>query len=105
MASASNSPEASASNSPELDKLQADIAAVRDDLAALTSLYKEKLKDGADSVASRVRDGAEKTAADVGARARDGAAVVSDQIEARPLTSVLIAFGVGMALGKIISRD
>ena len=94
-----------ASASPELDKLKEDITALREDLAALTSLYKNTLSENAGKAADRVRDGANKAAADISARAKDGATAVSDQIEARPLTSMLIAFGIGIALGKIANRN
>jgi ElaB/YqjD/DUF883 family membrane-anchored ribosome-binding protein len=37
-------------------------------------------------------------------RGREGAAAVEHQIEQRPLVSVLVAFGVGVVIGKLINR-
>jgi ElaB/YqjD/DUF883 family membrane-anchored ribosome-binding protein len=37
-------------------------------------------------------------------RGREGAAAVEHQIEQRPFISVLVAFGAGVVIGKLISR-
>jgi ElaB/YqjD/DUF883 family membrane-anchored ribosome-binding protein len=37
-------------------------------------------------------------------RGREGAAAVEHQIEERPFISVLMAFGIGVVIGKLINR-
>lgn len=84
----------------DLESLKADLNALRSDLAALTESLKERGYkqaragfDRAKAQAYEVRDQAMHTAENVG-----------QQIEERPFTSVLAAFGVGFVLGKLLSR-
>jgi ElaB/YqjD/DUF883 family membrane-anchored ribosome-binding protein len=37
-------------------------------------------------------------------RGREGVAAVEHQIEERPFISVLVAFGIGLVIGKLINR-
>ena len=37
-------------------------------------------------------------------RGREGAAALEQQIEERPVISLLVAFGVGLVIGKLINR-
>jgi ElaB/YqjD/DUF883 family membrane-anchored ribosome-binding protein len=37
-------------------------------------------------------------------RGREGVAAVEQQIEERPFISVLLAFGIGLVIGKLINR-
>jgi ElaB/YqjD/DUF883 family membrane-anchored ribosome-binding protein len=37
-------------------------------------------------------------------RGREGVAAVEHQIEERPLLSMLVAFGIGVLIGKLINR-
>jgi ElaB/YqjD/DUF883 family membrane-anchored ribosome-binding protein len=37
-------------------------------------------------------------------RGREGVAAVEQQIEERPFISVLVAFGIGLVIGKLINR-
>jgi ElaB/YqjD/DUF883 family membrane-anchored ribosome-binding protein len=37
-------------------------------------------------------------------RGREGVAAVTQQIEERPFISVLVAFGIGVVIGKLINR-
>jgi ElaB/YqjD/DUF883 family membrane-anchored ribosome-binding protein len=41
---------------------------------------------------------------DASRRGREGAAAVEHQIEQRPFISILLAFGVGMVIGRLINR-
>lgn len=91
---------ASASDTADLDKVKEDLAALRKDLSALADAYKENARGQAAGVAARARSGAEQ----VGAKAREGVSVVSHQIEERPLTSALVAFAAGLAIGKLLDR-
>ena len=37
-------------------------------------------------------------------RGREGVAAVKQQIEERPVISLLVAFGIGLVIGKLINR-
>lgn len=90
--------------SDEMTKVKEDLAKLREDLGALAKLYKDNLQNQAEGFASRARDSAQRVASEAGTRVREGSAAVSEQIEARPLTSVLVAFAVGLTVGKLLDR-
>lgn len=77
----------------DIDALRSDFAALQSDLQALTR-----------TLARRARTAAADTADDLLARGRDGVAAVEGQVAERPLASLLIAFGAGVALGKLLDR-
>lgn len=91
---------ASASDSADLDKVKEDLAALRKDIAALTETYKDTARAEVEGLAARARAGADQ----VSAKAREGVSAVSGQIEERPLTSALVAFAAGLALGRLLDR-
>lgn len=78
-----------AETTEDTDALRQDIEQLRKDLAALTDSVKQRsnehMQAGLDS-------------------ARDRAGELGEEIEARPFTSVVTAFAVGLLLGKLFSR-
>lgn len=76
-------------DSTETDALRQDIEQLRQDLAALTDSVKQR-------TGTQTQAGLES--------ARERACELGSQIEARPLTSVVAAFGAGLLLGKLFSR-
>jgi ElaB/YqjD/DUF883 family membrane-anchored ribosome-binding protein len=95
----------------EFDSLKADFGKLSADLVALTEAlrgltgqdakdYVAKLR----SIAEAETDGLRAAAAGLGARGQDAMACVGRQISERPLASVLICFGVGLVIGKLIER-
>lgn len=84
----------------ETESIKKDIEQLRNDLAALAKSYKaageQQARAGLDSARGSyndLRDEASRRTQDVGS-----------EIEARPFTSVLAAFGIGLVLGKLIGR-
>ncbi len=77
----------------EFDVLKNDLGTLRDDVAGIARLLAKK---GAAGVDSAVVNGRAKVEAGVGA--------VEGQVVAHPLTSLLVAFGAGILLGKISNR-
>lgn len=77
------------STSPETDALRQDMEQLRKDLSALSENIKRRSNDqlqaGMESARHRVDE-------------------LGGEIQSRPYTSVLAAFGVGLLLGKILSR-
>lgn len=76
----------------DVDTLKADLLRIKDDLALI-----------ADSVRTRVRSQAQSTRANATTRYQDSMDSIEQYIEEKPLTTVLVAFGVGLLLGKIFS--
>lgn len=77
--------------------LEADLAALRDDVARLTETLHALLADGAATAKNAAREGADAARAKVEGAAED----LSDAIVENPLTSVLIALGVGYVVGAL----
>jgi len=95
----------------DFDSLRADIDSLRKDLAqmsrAMTDLAAEKVAAAADQARASVDKAGEKlgeAGAAARARARQGAADVEQRIEERPFASVAAAFGVGLLIGRVLSR-
>lgn len=91
---------ADTTSTKETDALRHDLNALRDDVSHLT----ETLKGMASSRGSEAYDRLRQTADQTRTRVRDTASAAVHQVEERPLTSVLIAFGVGMLLGILFDR-
>tara|TARA_R110000850_G_scaffold36131_4_gene96000 strand:+ start:1141 stop:1389 length:249 start_codon:yes stop_codon:yes gene_type:complete len=81
------------SQSPETEALKKDMDQLRRDLGALTEAFKRNSQQHARDQFDQVRRQAEGQAEQVGSH-----------IKERPFTSVLSAFGVGLLIGKLISR-
>jgi hypothetical protein len=93
---------------PGIDRVKDDIVALTRDLAALMDKMKTVVVDGSGEA---VRDSAEQ----LGDRARQlyeellgqgerSAKAVGRQIEAQPILSLLLAFGVGFCASRFLSR-
>ena len=77
------------SDADSLATLRADVAQLRKELAKTTELLQDTMRHGAELV---------------GGKAKSAAESVSREIEERPLTAVLTAFGIGAVLGLLFSR-
>lgn len=83
-----------------MDKLKADIENLRADLSALASNIKTLgSEEGKDTL---------EKAREIGDRARDNAAAAharfEQEIEQRPIASVLTSFGIGFVIGMLLDR-
>lgn len=84
----------------ETEALRADIEALRQDLKNLAS----DVRSSGDRHARESLDQIRELYEDVRKQANEHGENLSAGIEARPLTSVLAAFGIGLLLGKIFGR-
>ncbi len=82
------------------DELQAQLNALREDFAGLTKTLKDMSAAYAEEGQARVKNAADK----VQQQAKDSYGRVQSEVEAHPLSSVAIAFGIGLVLGKILDR-
>jgi ElaB/YqjD/DUF883 family membrane-anchored ribosome-binding protein len=88
-----------------------DVAALRDDLAALkrdvTNLI-EHLKTGATNTAhgaaAQLDDGAQRLYRNVVAEGERSVKAMSRQVEEQPLTAMLVALGIGYVAGRLLTR-
>jgi ElaB/YqjD/DUF883 family membrane-anchored ribosome-binding protein len=95
----------------EFDGLRGDIDKLRGDLASLTKSLGEVARETAGAGARRARAAADDIAhrldaatVDARLKARENVARVEQQIEERPFTAVAIAFGIGLLMGRLMSR-
>ncbi len=84
----------------ELDTLRADLGAIKDDIANISRAVSRR----AGKAAANGRAQAEDLVADLTAKGEESLEVARGQIAERPLTSLLVAFGVGMVLSKLLDR-
>lgn len=107
----SDSTATGASPRAEFKQLKDDAARLRDDLESLARSILEAGKAGSSEARERLETEARKrleqlkhvagAAREKGERARE---TVESQIKERPITSVLVAFGAGLLLGKLLDR-
>jgi ElaB/YqjD/DUF883 family membrane-anchored ribosome-binding protein len=95
----------------ELDTLKGEFERLRKEVGAFGEAASEdimrrggRLRAAAGRAAERAGDHLSDAAEEVGRRGRKGQLVVEHQIEERPLTSVLLAFGLGVLVGKLLDR-
>ncbi|KAF0807770.1 hypothetical protein A6D6_00767 [Alcanivorax xiamenensis] len=88
------------SQSAETEALKKDLEQLRRDLKALADAVKQSTQEHAQEHLNSARETFE------GARqsASRQAEHLGEEIKARPFTSVLTAFGVGLLLGKLFGR-
>lgn len=90
-----------------MDDSNQDTEALRKDLDALRKDLKELADDVRSSGEQHAQESLEQMRqyySDLRQQAGKRGKEVSDEIEARPFTSVLAAFGIGLVLGRLFGR-
>lgn len=82
----------------EVGQLRRDIASIKGDLGALMTALKDMGAEQGQALYGRAREAGEV----VRGQAVQAQEQMGQYIEARPLTSVMIAFGTGFALGTLV---
>lgn len=88
----------------ELNKLKKDISDLRADMASLVKTLKDAGLDQGREAFDRAYERARQAGESVRERAEDAYGVFGKEVESRPLTSVLTAFGVGFVAGMLLDR-
>jgi ElaB/YqjD/DUF883 family membrane-anchored ribosome-binding protein len=88
----------------EFDTLKDDLVKLRDDIANLSGSLKDATSDTLRERVGAIRGRIDEITSDARAQSRRAVDELADQIEERPLSSVLIAFGVGVLLGRLFDR-
>jgi ElaB/YqjD/DUF883 family membrane-anchored ribosome-binding protein len=84
----------------DLSQLVADVQALKRDIAALAGHSRGAAADAASALGAE----AQRFYDNVAAQSRRQAEVLGHQVEAHPLASLLIAFGIGFMAGRILPR-
>lgn len=91
----------------DLDRLKTELGKLRQDFGGLAEAALDLGKDSAGSAKEKLEAGvAELKKAAAAAKAKGGEAVevAQDYVKERPLTSVLVAFGAGLLIAKLLDR-
>jgi ElaB/YqjD/DUF883 family membrane-anchored ribosome-binding protein len=95
----------------ELDTLKGEFDRLRKEVGSFGEAASEEIQRGgrrlraaAGRGVERASDGLSDAADEVGRRGRRGLVAVEHQIEARPVTSVFLALGLGILIGKLLDR-
>ncbi len=87
-------------NNEELDRVKADLANLKTDISDISASLRRLTEQKASQGRERVR----KAAADSLEPAERTLHAAEREIEHHPLTSVAASFGIGMLIGKLVSR-
>lgn len=85
--------------SADIQALQTEIKQLRADFAGLGETVRDLVRHGGEEAKAKARESGDK----VWQEAKHHAQNISSEIEERPVTSALAAFGVGMILGILFS--
>ena len=92
----------------DLDKLRKDISALASSLGDVATDEVKTRGQRARAAVGRVTDRAgevwDDATNEASRRGREGVAAVEQQIEERPFISLLMAFGIGLVIGKLSNR-
>lgn len=82
------------------DDLRADMDQLKRDVASLVETLRKTAEDGSREGLRSLNRVADETRA----RAQQSYALLEQQVVEKPVASLLIAFGLGMVLGKLLER-
>ena len=95
----------------EFDTLKSDFGKLSTDLSNLTAALRDLTAEGAQDYMAKLRAATEHAngnvhaaAAALGARGREGLDAAAEHVRERPLASILICFGLGLVIGKLMDR-
>jgi len=99
----------------EFDTLEADLDTLRKDISSLVRSFGDAATDEVKTRGRRARAAVghvtdragevwDDATNEASRRGRQGVAALEQRIEERPFTSVLVAFGIGVLIGKLINR-
>ena len=99
----------------EFDALKAGVDTLRKDISSLVSSFGDAATDEIRTRGRRARAGVGRATDRAGEvwddatneasrRGREGAAALEQRIEERPFISVLVAYGIGLVIGRLINR-
>jgi hypothetical protein len=91
-------------SNPDLDAIVSDLASLKRDLAALTDHLKIGAVSGAKAAAQDVAGEAERLYGNLAAQGERSMKALGRQVEEQPVMSLLLAFALGFAGSRLLSR-
>jgi ElaB/YqjD/DUF883 family membrane-anchored ribosome-binding protein len=88
----------------EFDNVKDDLTKLRNDIANLSNALKDVTSDTVNEQIALIRHRIDGITGDAKQHGRATLDDLTVRIEERPLASVLIAFGVGLLIGRILDR-
>ena len=88
----------------EIGTVKDDLAKLRADIVNLSSALKDLTSQTVQERFESLQGGLDKLTDDARVRGKQKLDDLTDHIEEQPLTSVLIAFGVGLLIGRLLDR-
>ena len=88
----------------EFGAVKEDLAKLRGDIANLSNALRELTSETVHDHIESLRGGIDRLTDDAKLQSKQTLDGLAEHIEERPIASVLIAFGVGVLLGKLFDR-
>ena len=88
------------STDADIEDLQAEIKQLRADLSRLSETISDLVRHGSAEAVHRARESSERLWGEAKKRAKG----LTDEIEEKPMTAALTAFGLGIILGMLFSN-
>jgi ElaB/YqjD/DUF883 family membrane-anchored ribosome-binding protein len=88
----------------EFGAIKDDLAKLRADIANLSSALKDLTSETVQERLDTLRSGIDRLTDDAKLQSREMLDDLTDKIEEKPLASILIAFGVGILMGRLFAR-
>ncbi len=85
----------------DVDTVKGDLEKLRSDIAALKDSFQSFASDRVRSTISDAQQRLGQVSEKARTQSRQSLETLSEEIEERPLTSILLAFGVGVILGRL----
>lgn len=88
----------------EFDVVKEDLAKLRNDILTLSNALKDVTSETVHDQIGQIRSRIDSLTGEAQQHGRQTLDDLTDRIEEKPLTSVLIAFGVGLLFGRLLDR-
>ncbi len=87
----------------DIDTVKNDLSKLRSDIASLKDSFQSFATDRVRSKFNSAQETVDEWTDKARTRSRESLEDLSEEIEERPLTSILLAFGVGVLLGRLFN--
>ena len=88
----------------EFDVIKDDLVKLREDIANISAALKDATSETVRERVGALRGRIDELTEDARTQGRQAVDDLTDHIEEHPLTSILVAFGVGVLLGRVFDR-
>lgn len=89
----------------DLEDVDQTVADLKDDVAALVGELESSATDAMRRTLNRIENSVADLYETVAEQSSRGVEAIERQVDERPWTSLLVAFGLGLVIGRLASRD